>query len=152
MRDPEAPLTRLGSASDGIGTVVLVVEDEGMIRIVLASELEDAGFVVIEARNADVAMAIITDRSDIAVVVTDIRMPGSIDGLGLVAWMRERAPSVPIVITSAFAELPDIAAINPAITQIVAKPYALQEVVTCVREVSSHPLIAPKSEPSANTS
>ena len=126
-----------GKALDGTGTVVLVVEDEAMIRMTLVCELEDAGFVVIEAKNADVAMAMITDRSDIVVVVTDVRMPGSVDGLGLAAWMREHAASTPIVITSALAELPDIAVINPAIARIVAKPYRSQEVAAWVREVSS---------------
>ena len=132
-----------GNALDGADTVVLVVEDEVMIRMTLVCELEDAGFVVIEAKNADVAMAMLTDRSDIVVVVTDIRMPGSVDGLGLAAWMREHAASVPIIITAAFAELPDIAAINPAIARIVAKPYRLQEVAAWVREVSSRVIILP---------
>ena len=126
-----------GKALDGTGTVVLVVEDEAIIRMSLVWELEDAGFVVLEAKNAEVAMALITDRSDIVVVVTDVRMPGSVDGLGLAAWMREHAASVPIVVTAAVAELPDIAAINPAIAQIIAKPYRSQEVVALVREVSS---------------
>ena len=126
-----------GKVLDGTGTVVLVVEDEAIIRMTLVCELEDAGFVVIEAKNADVAMAMITDRSDIVVVVTDVRMPGSVDGLGLAAWMREHAASTPIVITSALAELPDIAVINPAIARIVAKPYRSQEVAAWVREVSS---------------
>lgn len=139
-------MSRQGTASDGAGTVVLVVEDEGLIRMMLAIELEDAGFVVIEATNADVAMAKITDRPDIAVVVTDVRMPGSVDGLGFAAWMREHAPSVPIVITAGFAELPDIAAINPAIARIVAKPYRPQEVATWVREVSSRAVTPPNWE------
>ena len=126
---------------------MLVVEDETVIRMMLAFELEDTGFVVIEARNADVAMVLITDRPDIAVVVTDVRMPGSIDGLGLAAWMREHAASVPIIITAGFAELPDIAAINPAIARIVAKPYRSQDVATWVREVISGLSIPPKSAP-----
>ena len=133
-----------GTALDGVGTVVLVVEDEAMIRMTLVCELEDAGFVVIEAKNADVAMAMLTDRSDIVVVVTDVRMPGSVDGLGLAAWMCEHAASVPIVITSALAELPDIAAINPSIARIVAKPYRSQEVAVWVREVSSRAVTPPK--------
>ena len=132
-----------GKVLDGTGTVVLVVEDEAMIRMTLVCELEDAGFVVIEAKNADVAMAMITDRSDIVVVVTDVRMPGSVDGFGLAAWMREHAASTPIIVTSALAELPDIAAINPAIARIVAKPYRSQEVAVWVREVSSRAVTPP---------
>lgn len=131
---------------------MLVVEDEVLIRMMLVCELEDAGFAVIEARNADIAMVLITDRSDIAVVVTDVRMPGSVNGLGLAAWMREHAASVPIIITAGLAELPDIAAINPAIARVVAKPYRSQEVATWVRDVSARPSIPPKSEPGVDLS
>lgn len=116
---------------------MLVVEDEGMIRMMLACDLEDAGFTVIEASNADVAIAKMIERSDIAVVVTDVRMPGSIDGLGLAAWMCEHAPSVPIVITSAFVAGPNMAAINPAIARIIFKPYRPHEVTTWVQELIS---------------
>lgn len=125
------------ATSNGAGTVVLVVEDDGLIRMVLAGELEDAGFAVIEAKDADVAMAMITDRPDIAVVVTDVRMPGSIDGLGLAAWMREHVPSVPIIVATGHAEFPEIATINPAISRVIAKPYRSQDVAMLVRELSS---------------
>jgi len=103
--------------------VVLVVEDEAIIRMILAEELEDAGFAVVEAGSADAAVAAFAGRSDIGVVVTDVRMPGSMDGIGLARWMREHASAVPIIITSGFAIQPDAAAINPAIVRVVAKPY-----------------------------
>lgn len=123
---------------------MLVVEDEALIRTMLVWELEDAGFVVLEAKNADVAMATVTSRSDIAVVVTDVRMPGSVDGLGLAAWMRENAPLVPIAITTALVGLPDTAAINPAIARIFAKPYRSHEVAAWVRDISSRAVTPPR--------
>ena len=64
---------------------------------------------------------------DVSVVVTDIRMPGTIDGLGLAAWMRDHHSGVPIVIMSGFASTLDIKAINPAIVRVVAKPYRAQK-------------------------
>jgi len=67
-------------------------------------------------------------RSDIGIVVTDVRMPGSMDGIGLARWMREHAPAVPIIITSGFATQPDAAAINPAIVRVVAKPYVGRDI------------------------
>ena len=70
-------------------------------------------------------------------------MPGSVDAPGLAAWMGEHAASVPIVITATLAELPDIAAINPAMARIVAKPYRPQEVAERVREVSSRAVTPP---------
>ncbi len=108
--------------------VVLVVEDEAVMRAVLAEELEDAGFTVVEADSADAAVAAFAGRSDIGIVVTDVRIPGSMDGFGLARWMREHAPAVPIIITSGFATQPDVAAINPAIVRVVAKPYVGRDI------------------------
>lgn len=109
-------------------SIVLVVEDETIIRMLLVEDLESAGRTVIEAENADVAMAVLLENPDIGIVVTDVRMPGSIDGMGLAAWMREHRPAVPIVITSGFATMPDIDAINPAIARVIAKPYRTGDV------------------------
>ncbi len=108
--------------------VALVVEDEAVIRAILAEELEDAGFAVVEADGADAAVAAFAGRSDISIVVTDVRMPGSMDGIGLARWMREHAPAVPIIITSGFATRLDAAAINPAIVRVVAKPYVGRDI------------------------
>ncbi len=122
-----------GTVREGVAhPVVLVVEDEVIIRTILAEELGDAGFAVIEAEDADAAVAAFVGRSDISVVVTDVRMPGSMDGLGLARWMREHAPAIPIIIASGFAALPDVAAINPAIARVVAKPYSGRNIVEWV--------------------
>lgn len=114
---------------------ILVVEDEALIRMILVDQLEDAGFEVIEAESADAAMMELTRYPDIGAVVTDVRMPGSIDGLGLAAWMREHRSAVPIIITSGFSTPPDTDAINPAIVKIVAKPYKPQEVASWLEEI-----------------
>lgn len=103
--------------------MILVVEDEAIIRMMLVEELEDAGYFVLEAESADDAVEQLSRWPSIGLVVTDVRMPGSIDGIGLARWMREHRPDVPIVITSGFSTPPDIGAINPAICRIVAKPY-----------------------------
>ena len=108
--------------------VVLVVEDEAVIRAILADELEDAGFAVVEADGADAAVAAFAGRSDIGIVVTGVRMPGSMDGIGLARWMGEHAPAVPIIITSGFATRLDATAINPAIVRVVAKPYVGRDI------------------------
>jgi CheY-like chemotaxis protein len=63
--------------------VVLVVEDDFLIRMHAAEMIEEAGFEVVEASNADEAVAILEGRPNIAVVFTDIQMPGSMDGLKL---------------------------------------------------------------------
>jgi len=111
---------------------VLVVEDEAIIRMTLVDELEDAGFAVIEAEGADAAVAIMSKGATIRAVITDVRMPGSIDGLGLAAWMLDKAPCIPIIITSGFATVPDCEAINSAITRVVLKPYSPKSVASLV--------------------
>lgn len=109
-------------------TVVLVVEDESIIRMLLCDALEDAGFVVVEAEGADAAIAAFETRQNIGAVVTDLRMPGTMDGLGLARWMCSHTPSVPIIITSGFASRPEAEAANPCVKRVVSKPYNPTEV------------------------
>ena len=77
--------------------IVLVVEDEALIRISALDIVEDAGFAVLEACNADEAIAILESRNDIRAVLTDIRMPGSMDG-----WESGRGHTPPLA-----ADAPD---------------------------------------------
>jgi CheY-like chemotaxis protein len=79
---------------------VLIVEDEPLVRLYAAQVVADAGFVVIEASNADEAIRILESRSDVRVVFTDIHMPGSMDGLKLAAAVRNRWPPIKIIVTS----------------------------------------------------
>jgi two-component system, response regulator PdtaR len=83
--------------------VVLVVEDEFLLRMNAIEMIEEAGFEVVEACNADDAIAILESRSDIRVVFTDIQMPGSMDGLKLAASVRNRWPPIKIIATSGFS-------------------------------------------------
>lgn len=111
---------------------VLVVEDEASIRLSLAYALEDAGFRVVEAKDADAAMAFIESNADIEAVVTDIGMPGSIDGMGLARWMRNNAAHIPIIIATAFSKMHDLDTVNPAIVRVIIKPYSTDEIVACL--------------------
>src|SRR3954467_15869139 len=78
-----------------IPAVVLVVEDEMLLRMRAVDMVEDAGFTSVEAVNADEAVAILESRSDIALLLTDIQMPVSMDGLKL--GHAVHAPSPPIM-------------------------------------------------------
>lgn len=80
--------------------VVLVVEDEAFVRLDAIDTLTRAGFHVIDAANADEAILILETRHDIRVVVTDIQMPGSMDGLKLAATIRDRWPPIALIVTS----------------------------------------------------
>jgi CheY-like chemotaxis protein len=77
-----------------VPAVVLIVEDEMLLRMRAVDMVEDAGFTSVEAVDADQAVAILESRSDIALLFTDIQMPGSMDGIKLAHVVRERWPPI----------------------------------------------------------
>jgi DNA-binding NtrC family response regulator len=85
----------------GLSTTVMVVEDEMLVRMALADYLKDCGFGVIEAANADEAVAMIAEPTvSVDLVFTDVRMPGTMDGFGLANWLREHRKNLPVILTS----------------------------------------------------
>ena len=81
-------------------TAVLVVEDDPLIRIDAVSLVEEAGYMVYEAADADAAIRLLERHEDIRLIFTDVRMPGSMDGLKLAHYVRGRWPPVKIIVTS----------------------------------------------------
>ena len=110
---------------------VLIVEDEFLVRNVLQIELEEAGYDVILADNADGAIAILEARADIHLVFTDIDMPGSMDGLKLAACVRDRWPPIHILITTGNAMPLEI----PANALFIPKPSVPRLSRPCVIEI-----------------
>lgn len=89
---------------------ILVVEDEFLIRAMLSDYLQGCGFKVLEGSTADEALAIIEKLAvPIDVVLTDIRMPGSMDGFGLARWIRTYRPGMQVILTSGEAKKADAA-------------------------------------------
>jgi two-component system, response regulator PdtaR len=91
-----------GGAADPLRPegVILVVEDDPLMRLGTCSVLESVGRVSLEAGSADAALVILESRSDITTVVTDIQMPGSMDGLRLARAIRDRWPEIEVLLTS----------------------------------------------------
>src|SRR3546814_12371701 len=79
---------------------VLVVEDQALLRWHAVDMIENAGFIALEAEDADAAIAILMLSADIQLVFTDIEMPGSMDGIQLAALVRDRWPPMHIIVTS----------------------------------------------------
>jgi CheY-like chemotaxis protein len=113
--------------------VVLVVEDEPLVRTGALEAITEAGFEVVEARNADEAIAILERRADIHVIFTDIQMPGSMDGLRLAHFVRHRWPPIKIIATSGHAHI--TADDLPEGGRFLRKPYADHEVTGTIREL-----------------
>lgn len=80
--------------------VVLVVEDEPILRIAAVDMVEETGLTALEAPDADVALALLKARSDIRLVFTDVHMPGNLDGMHLAGLVRERWPRIDVIVTS----------------------------------------------------
>jgi len=119
--------------SYGKRPVVLIVEDEILVRMDAAGSIEAAGFDVVEAGNADEAIAILQQRTDIHLVFTDIHMPGSMDGLKLAHYVRDRWPPVKIVATSGHARISDEDL--PDGGRFMTKPYSARHLVSTLHEL-----------------
>ncbi len=102
--------------------LVLVVEDEPIIRMNTVAMIEDAGYEVVEASNADDAMALMESRPDIAAVFSDIEMPGSMNGLALMHQVRTGWPPVILILASGCITPP--ACDMPSETTFLHKPYS----------------------------
>lgn len=111
--------------------VVLVVDDEALIRLNATEMLQDAGCRTYEAGQADEAMAVLADHPEITVLFTDINMPGEADGLDLAGQVHGARPDIQLILTSG-RERPSPADI-PDDGQFIAKPYDMDVVSEMVR-------------------
>ncbi len=115
--------------------VVLIVEDELLLRMDAISMIANAGFEVIEASSADEAIAILESRRDISVVFTDIQMPGSMDGLKLARAVRGRWPPIKIIATSGHLDVRETDL--PEGGRFLAKPYSPMQIAGVLRELTA---------------
>jgi CheY-like chemotaxis protein len=116
--------------------VVLIVEDEMLLRMRAVDMVEDAGYTSVEAVDADEAVTILEARSDIALLFTDIQMPGSMDGLRLAHAVHERWPPIKIILVSGALKLAksDI----PADSRFFGKPLEAKEMIAEMQEMIGH--------------
>jgi CheY-like chemotaxis protein len=121
-----------------LSPVVLVVEDDWLLRLIAVEVVEDAGLVAIEAANADEAIALLECRADIAVIFTDVDMPGSMDGLKLAHAVRHRWPPIKIIIVSGKTHLSN--AELPSDARFFSKPYSAPNMISELRS-----LVAPSA-------
>jgi CheY-like chemotaxis protein len=124
--------------------VVLVVEDDTLVRLFTSDFLDEAGFKVFEAVNADEALTVLSARPDVQAVLTDIEMSGSMNGIALAKVVRERWPGVRIVLISGRSNpgpddhLPDGVA-------FLTKPFLPTTVVNLLRQIITPQIIDPAS-------
>jgi CheY-like chemotaxis protein len=116
--------------------VVLIVEDEMLLRMRAVDMVEDAGYTSVEAVDADEAVTILEARSDIALLFTDVQMPGSMDGLRLAHAVHERWPPIKIILVSGALKLAksDI----PTDSRFFGKPLGAKEMIAEMQEMIGH--------------
>lgn len=115
-------------------SVILVVEDDDLIRSLAVEMLEDAGFTVVEARHADEAWFILHERSDVGVLFTDVDMPGSMDGVTLAERVHDAWPDIRLVLTSGRQRLADREIPDHGL--FVPKPYSTLQVVEAMHQAA----------------
>jgi CheY-like chemotaxis protein len=130
--------TNITLRADAPSPTVLVVEDEVLIRLVIADYLRDCGYKVHEAVSGEEAIAILqAPEVSIDVVFSDVEMPGSMDGFALARWVRANKPGMEVILTSGIERSADIAATLCEAGPLMTKPYSSQDVVDRLRQLAA---------------
>jgi CheY-like chemotaxis protein len=121
------------SSSSPNRLVVLVVEDEPIVRFDAIQSLEDAGFEVVDAYDADHALVALEQRPDVRAVFTDVHMPGRLNGVELARLVHQRRPDVQVLVTSGVMRVSrdDL----PEGGHFVPKPYDASQVAALIRNL-----------------
>lgn len=112
-------------------TTILVVEDETLIRMHGADILENAGFEVLEAANADEAVAILHKHGEVRLLFSDVDMPGTMNGLQLATLVHERWPAIRLLLTSGQHHLREEAL--PDHGKFVPKPWSHEDLISKIK-------------------
>ena len=115
---------------------LLIVEDEALVRMTAVDMIEEAGFEILEAANADEATILLLEaRRDITVVFTDIEVPGAMDGLRLAQAVRGRWPPIKIIATSGRCVVRD--GDLPSGGRFLQKPYSSTQISSALMELTA---------------
>jgi len=117
------------------GMSIMIVEDEPLIRFNLADFFEEAGFIVFEAEHADEAIAVMRRQPGIRIVVTDVNMPGSMDGLKLAHYISDRYPPTLLFVTSGAVNPTD--ADLPPDSHFLPKPFDPNNLLRTIERLAS---------------
>ena len=115
----------------GHDRVALVVDDEPFARLSAVQVLVDQAYLVLEAADAEEALVLLEQNDDVSLVVTDIGMPGRMDGLAMARHLRRRHSGLALVVATGRAR-PDASEL-PRAVQYLQKPYAAHALLHCVR-------------------
>ena len=133
----------MGSTTRSAGQRILFAEDDWMVRSMTGQLLREQGYTVVEAENGDHA-AIVLETESFDCLLTDVRMPGKMDGIDFAAHARHREPRLPVVVISGYADQIQarVAALGDRVI-LVGKPFRLAEIVAAIDQVSPPALFSP---------
>jgi DNA-binding NtrC family response regulator len=125
--------TYIGMESNTPPQTVLIVEDEVLIRMSSAATLEDAGFHTLEAGSSAEALEVLLANRDISLLMTDVRLPGEMDGLDLVELVRRNHPGIRSMVVSGTTSAAD--ASNAGALGFLSKPYMAHSLVLAMNDL-----------------
>ena len=126
---------------------VLVVDNEILERLAVCAYLRECGFRVIEAANSDEALiALQQPQLNIDIVLSDVEMPGSLDGFGLARWLREHKPGLPIILAATPARAADVVGDLCEDGPLLTKPYDPQILLDQIRRTLANAAASKESE------
>jgi CheY-like chemotaxis protein len=114
---------------------ILVVEDEVLVRMVIADYLRECGYRVIEAGSAEEAITVLTSPEPVDIVFSDVQMPGEMDGFGLATWIRRNQPWLKVLLTSGNARAATTAGDLCEEGPLEQKPYHPQTILTRIQQL-----------------
>ncbi|MFA9199566.1 MAG: response regulator [Cypionkella sp.] len=120
-------------AADEAGTTILVVDDEVLIRMTVCEELADHGYRCLEAASGAEALRLLAERSDIALLLTDMGLPGGLNGRQVADSARQARPGLPVLFVTGYADQTALAGGTGPGTAVLAKPFRMAELVETVR-------------------
>ena len=128
---------QIPARAEGTQTV-LVVDDEILVRTVIAEYLRDCGYRVLEAGNPEDAVAILVSKLKVDIVFTDLELPGHSSGLELARWIRRRHPDVRVIVTSGVYSSAELAGELCEAGPPIKKPYESDVVVQRIRSLGAN--------------
>ena len=116
---------------------VLLVEDDGLIQVIAADFLHNEGFEVTVAQTGDEAAGLLDAEHGLDILFTDVRMPGTLDGIDLARRARRQHPALPLLIVSGYAALltTRLSVLDPA-AAFLGKPYRLREIADTLKRLT----------------
>jgi CheY-like chemotaxis protein len=132
------PTSLATSHRTDIVPTILVVDDEILVRIVIADYLRDCGYRVLEASSSEEAVEVLESDLKVDIVFTDLELPGRSSGLELARWIRKRHPNMKVIVTSGVYSAAELAGELCEAGPPIVKPYASETVVQRIHSLMAN--------------